>query len=186
MEQLTRIELAPSAWKADVLPLNYSCIVRRVSTFVYFRPPSAGGFHRISTLPPQALLCKSQGHSYFTPWLPVRILLTAWRRPSHPQLPLRLGALVDTSAVSCRPLCRNRTGCRFHSTYVANHINKRIYGVGAFICCQLTSGLFHCVLLSTICANGWSGRFSFLQTYTYQKLFHIVEEGFKVFEFLLR
>ena len=25
MEQVTRIELAYSAWKADVLPLNYTC-----------------------------------------------------------------------------------------------------------------------------------------------------------------
>lgn len=27
MEQVTRIELAYSAWKADVLPLNYTCMV---------------------------------------------------------------------------------------------------------------------------------------------------------------
>lgn len=26
MEQVTRIELARSAWKADVLPLNYTCL----------------------------------------------------------------------------------------------------------------------------------------------------------------
>ena len=26
LEQVTRIELASSAWKAEVLPLNYTCI----------------------------------------------------------------------------------------------------------------------------------------------------------------
>lgn len=32
VEQLTRIELAPSAWKAEVLPLNYNCILSSLTT----------------------------------------------------------------------------------------------------------------------------------------------------------